>query len=154
MAHRRQGNAPPRPHMEPFEIEEILQLLESMVSGDRPWTGDNLPDVTSAPALPPISTLEPSKRDEELPPGMGYVTGEQGARRPERFPPGHVEGPQIDEILRSVLPLPTGKKDRALPTLTPPVRTSEPPPARGIPNWKRRRPDEPETVTPLRRRLR
>ena len=148
MAHRRQGNAPPRPHMEPFEIEEILQLLESMISGGP------LPDVKNVPALPPIKTLEPVKRDEELPPGMGYVTGEQGARRPERFSRGHVEGPQIDEILRSVLPLPTGKKDRALPTLTPPVRTSEPPPARGIPNWKRRRPDEPETVTPLRRRLR
>jgi hypothetical protein len=78
--------------MEPFEIEEILQLLESMVSGGP------LPDVKNDPSLPPIKTLEPSKRDEELPPG--YAKGEQGARRPERFSRGHVEGPQIDEIPR------------------------------------------------------
>ena len=92
MAHRRQGNAPERPQMKPFEVEEILQLLESMVSGGP------LPDVKNGPSLPPIKTLEPVKRDEELPPGMGDVTGDQGAKRPERFSSGTIPGPQIDKI--------------------------------------------------------
>jgi hypothetical protein len=92
MAHRRQGNAPERQNMDPSEVEEILQLLESMISGGP------LPDVKNGPSLPPIKTLEPVKRDEELPPGMGYVTDDQGAKRPERFSSGTIPGPQIDDF--------------------------------------------------------
>lgn len=113
MANRRQGNDTnrirSRAHLNPVqkallmdetevdarEKEQLLKLIPGLL---RAFKNTGWPDVNNGPSLPPIKTLEPVKRDEELPPGMGYVTGDQGAKRPERFSSGTIPGPQIDDF--------------------------------------------------------